>query len=45
MKPKAGEPKAAPSKPDPKDELKTLPMPEIEGERRPRKSGSPNESM
>jgi H+-transporting ATPase len=30
MKPKAGAPKALPSKPDPKDELKTLPMPEVE---------------
>ena len=30
MKPKAAEPKAPPSKPDPKDELKTLPMPEVE---------------
>src|SRR5579862_6888021 len=30
MKPKAGELKAPPSKPDPKDELKTLPMPEVE---------------
>ena len=30
MKSKAAEPKAPPSKPDPKDELKTLPMPEVE---------------
>ena len=30
MKPKAGEPKGPPSKVDPQDELKTLPMPEVE---------------
>jgi H+-transporting ATPase len=30
MKPRTGDPKAPPAKPDPKDELKTLPMPEVE---------------
>jgi H+-transporting ATPase len=30
MKPKARGPKASPSTPDPKDDLKTLPMPEVE---------------
>jgi H+-transporting ATPase len=30
MKPRTGDPKAPPSKPDAQDELKTLPMPEVE---------------